>query len=311
MNLNDFKITVSDGKMIDVKLDKAKQQTIGVIHLFHGMADHMERYDRLVDSLNQQGYDVLRNNHRGHGVNIEDKARGHFDSIEQLADDAYEIAQTVCTNYSNIPYIVIGHSMGSIVARVFAEKYPSSLQGLILTGTLQYKKITGLLLTIILKIITVIFGKQRKLKWLNSLMNRTFNKKVATQQTEYDWISSTKSEVESYNNDPNTGYLVSNQVIYDTMRQARRTSNIKNIRKMNHRLPVLLISGKEDALGNYGEGIRQLGKYYKKGELEHVTIQLYKNKRHEILFEDDYVQTWQHMYEWIGKQILKQYENTK
>ena len=84
MNLKEFKITVSDGKMIDVKLDKAKQQTIGVIHLFHGMADHMDRYDRLVASLNQQGYDVLRHNHRGHGISIADNERGHFDSIERL-----------------------------------------------------------------------------------------------------------------------------------------------------------------------------------------------------------------------------------
>ncbi|MCD8825706.1 lysophospholipase [Staphylococcus gallinarum] len=311
MNLKEFKITVSDGKMIDVKLDKAKQQTIGVIHLFHGMADHMDRYDRLVASLNQQGYDVLRHNHRGHGISIADNERGHFDSIEQLAEDAYEIAQTVCTNYNNIPYIVIGHSMGSIVARVFSEKYPLSLQGLILTGTLQHNKGMGLLLSSLLKLITIICGKRRKLKWLNNLMNRTFNKKIDAQLTEFDWISSTDSEVEAYNNDPNAGYLVSNQIIYDTMRQARRTSKIKNIKQMNQNLPVLLISGKEDALGNYGEGIRQLGKYYKKGGLNHVTIQLYKFKRHEILFEEGYTQTWQHMYEWIEKQILKKYDNTK
>ncbi|MCG7339578.1 lysophospholipase [Staphylococcus sp. ACRSN] len=309
MNLNEFKVTVSDGKMIDVKLDKAKQQTIGVIHLFHGMADHMDRYDRLVTSLNQQGYDVLRHNHRGHGTQNDNGTRGHFDSINQLVDDAYEIAQTVCINYTNIPYIVIGHSMGSIVARVFAEKYPQSLQGLILTGTLQHKKVSGFILSIILKMITLFFGKKRKLKWLNKMMNRTFNKKIDSQMTEHDWISSTKSEVEAYINDSNAGFLVSNQVIYDTMRQARLTSKIKNIKMMHHSLPILLISGKEDALGNYGEGIRLLGKYFKKGGIDHVTVQLYKFKRNEILFEDDYVQIWQHMYEWIEKQILKKYES--
>ncbi|HLR19602.1 MAG TPA: alpha/beta hydrolase, partial [Staphylococcus sp.] len=103
MSQKEFKITVADGTMLEVKLDKAKKETIGVVHLLHGMAEHMARYDELVESFNQQGYDVLRHNHRGHGIDINEKERGHITDISQVADDTYEIAQTMCMHYTDIP----------------------------------------------------------------------------------------------------------------------------------------------------------------------------------------------------------------
>ncbi|PWG67523.1 lysophospholipase, partial [Enterobacter mori] len=82
------------------------------------------------------------------------------------------------TNYANIPYIMIGHSMGSIVGRIFAQKYPDAAQGLILTGTIQYPIYLGVPLRILLKVIMLLTGKTRRLKWANQLMYKTFNKNV-------------------------------------------------------------------------------------------------------------------------------------
>ncbi|MDK9851142.1 alpha/beta hydrolase [Staphylococcus equorum] len=309
MSQKEFKITVEDGTMLEVKLDKAKHETIGVVHLLHGMAEHMGRYDELVESFNQQGYDVLRHNHRGHGKEIKEKERGHIDDISQVADDTYEIAQTMCTHYTNIPYIMIGHSMGSIIARIFAQKYPDAAQGLILSGTAQYPKYLGLPIAVLMKIITLILGKRRRLKWVNRLMYKSFNKDIKNQKTSSDWLSSDAREVAKFIKDPNTGFLVSNQLIYQTIKHVLGTSRVKNIEKMNTELPVLLISGKDDPLGGKGKGIRKLGKLYKRCGVKHVTVHLYKNKRHEVLFDTDSDITWNNMYEWIEKQILKKINN--
>lgn len=308
MSKNEFKITVSDGTMLEVRLDKAKNETIGIVHLLHGMAEHMDRYDHLVESLNQQGYDVLRHNHRGHGKEVDDSERGHIDNMSQVADDTYEIAQTMCAHYYNIPYIIIGHSMGSIVARIFVQKYPDAAQGVILSGTTQYPKYKASLLRIVLKLITLITGKKRRLNWLNRTMYKTFNKNIVNQLTTSDWLSSDPEEVEQFNKDPYTGFLVSNQLIYETIKHMLLTSKGKNLNKIDPNLPILLISGKDDPLSEYGKGIRNLGNLYKKAGVKHITVHLYKNKRHEVLFEQGYTETWQHMYEWIEKQILKKYK---
>lgn len=309
MNENEFFITVSDGTMLEVKRDKAKHDTIGVVHFLHGMSEHMGRYDKLVNSLNQQGYDVIRHNHRGHGKHLDDKQKGHIPNLELAADDTYEIAQTICTRYNDIPYIVIGHSMGSMVARIFAYRYPHAAHGLILIGTMQHSKLKSIPAMIALKLITIFCGKKRRMKWLNNSMYKSFNKNIKDVHSDNDWLSSDRNEVKRYEKDPNSGFLVSNQLIYQVVKQQIATSNSKVMKQLNPNLPILLISGKEDPLGEYGNGIRRLGKIYKQAGIQHITVQLYKNKRHEILLENDSETTWQHMYEWIEKQILKNRES--
>lgn len=141
------------------------------------MAEHMDRYQELVEALNTQGYDVVRHNHRGHGKEIDENERGHFNSMNQIVDDAYEIIETLYLEELNVPYIIIGHSMGSIIARSFVEKYPDIAQGLILTGTGMFPKWKGVPIRLAMKLVTFIFGKRRRLKWVNQLLNKTFNKK--------------------------------------------------------------------------------------------------------------------------------------
>ncbi|AVQ36322.1 alpha/beta hydrolase [Staphylococcus kloosii] len=305
MGQNNLKITVADGATLEVKLNKAKKSTIGVVHIFHGMAEHMGRYDELVAALNQQGYDVIRHNHRGHNEEELEKNIGHIDDFDQVAEDAFEIAQTLCANYKDLPYIVIGHSMGSIIARVFAQKYPQSINGLILTGTGYYPKIVGYTLQVALKCITLICGKRKRLNWVNNLMYKSLNKRIEHLKTKSDWLSSDDAQVQAFIKDKRTGFLVSNQLIYQTVKYIVKTSKHKFITQMNPNMPILMISGKEDPLGNYGKGIHKLGKLFKRGNVKHITVHLYKNKRHEILLEKEHDTIWHHMFEWIDKQILR------
>ncbi|KGF26292.1 MULTISPECIES: alpha/beta fold hydrolase [Staphylococcus] len=305
MSQQSFKITVEDGTMIEVKVDKAKIATFGVVHIFHGMAEHMDRYEALVQALTHQGYDVIRHNHRGHGIDIDENERGHYDDMNIIAQDAYEIAQTLHGSDNNIPYIVLGHSMGSIIARLFVEKYPDIAQGLILTGTGQYPKYKGIPAIIVLKLITLIFGKRSCLEWVNQFVYKSFNKKIDQPETSSDWLSSKRDEINKFVKDDYTGFLVSNQLIYQTVKNMIRTANNNQLKKINEVLPILLISGKDDPFGDYGKGIRKLGKKFKRAGINHITVQLYANRRHEILFEDEKEMIWSHMFEWIQKQVLK------
>ena len=305
MGQSAYKITVEDGTTLEVKVDKAKIATYGIIHIFHGMAEHMDRYETLVNALTHQGYDVIRENHRGHGKEIDEKERGHYDNMNQVVQDAFEIAQTLYDSEKGLPYIVLGHSMGSIIARLFVETYPNFANGLILTGTGQYPKWKGILAVVGLKLISIFTGKRSRLKWVNQLVYKSFNKKIDQPRTESDWLSSQSTEVDKFVKDEYTGFLVSNQLIYETVKYMTRTANYKQLRKMNNQLPILMISGKDDPFGEYGRGIKSLAKKFKTAGIKHITVQLYANRRHEILFEDDQQMIWNHMFDWIQKQVLK------
>ncbi|POY94519.1 alpha/beta hydrolase [Staphylococcus pseudintermedius] len=300
-----MKIAVTDGTMIEAKVDRTDYEAVGIVHIFHGMAEHMDRYVTLVDKLNQQGYHVIRHNHRGHGCDV-DGIRGHFDSITQVVQDAFEIQSTLKAQFNpHLPLILIGHSMGSIIARQFVQTYPQAAQGLILSGTGYFPTwyyITNLPL---LKIITLVCGKKRRMNWLNQMTTGRFNKNFKPTRTTSDWLSSDKSEVDHFIQDPHTGFLVSNQLIFSVLQTMMRTSRVKNIAGMNLELPILLISGKDDPFGANGKGIRRFGKILKRGGIHHITVQLYKNKRHEVLFEKDKETVWRHMLDWMSRQIIK------
>ena len=241
MGQSAYKITVEDGTTLEVKVDKANIATYGIIHIFHGMAEHMDRYETLVNALTHQGYDVIRHNHRGHGKEIDEKERGHYDSMNQ---------------------VVQGHSMGSIIARLFVETYPNFANGLILTGTGQYPKWKGIPARISLKLISIFTGKRNRLKWVNQLVYKSFNKKIDQPRTESDWLSSQSTEVDKFVNDEYTGFLVSNQLIYETVKHMTRTANYTQLKKMNKQLPILMISGKNDPFGEYGRGVKSLARNF-------------------------------------------------
>lgn len=305
MGQSAYKITVEDGTTLEVKVDKANIATYGIVHIFHGMAEHMDRYETLVKALTHQGYDVIRHNHRGHGKEIDEKERGHYDSMNQVVQDAFEIAQTLYDSEKGLPYIVLGHSMGSIIARLFVETYPNFANGLILTGTGQYPKWKGIPAGTSLKLISIFTGKRKRLKWVNQLVYKSFNKKIDQPRTESDWLSSQSTEVDKFVNDEYTGFLVSNQLIYETVKHMTRTANYSQLKKINKQLPILMISGKNDPFGEYGRGIKSLARKFKKAGIKHITVQLYANRRHEILFEVDQQMIWNHMFDWIQKQVLK------
>lgn len=298
-------MALSDDTMLEVTIDRTSTDAVGIVHIFHGMAEHMERYDRLVHQLNHQGYHVIRHNHRGHGKEI-NTLRGHFDSIEQVVKDAHEIKTTIQpTLNDHLPYIILGHSMGSIIARRYVQLYPKDMDGLILTGTGLLSQWKGTLLVFMLKIITLVTGKKRRLQWMNNLVIGSFNKGFKPTRTESDWISSDEHEVDAYVHDPYSGFLVSNQLIYSVMKTMMKTAQLNEISKMSSNLPILLISGKADPFGDNGKGVRRLGKILKKGGITHITVQLYKQKRHEILFEKDKETVWRHMLDWMSRQIIK------
>ena len=239
------------------------------------MAEHMDRYQELVEALNTQGYDVVRHNHRGHGKEIDENERGHFNSMNQIVDDAYEIIETLYLEELNVPYIIIGHSMGSIIARSFVEKYPDIAQGLILTGTGMFPKWKGVPIRLAMKLVTFIFGKRRRLKWVNQLLNKTFNKKsLNLEQIVIDFYTS--DEVDKFVEDEFCGFKVSNQLIYQTLKTMMKTVERQQLKRMDKELPILFISGKDDPLVNMVKGIKHLARLYKRAGIKHITVQLYK-----------------------------------
>lgn len=105
-----------------------------VVHIIHGYAEHVDRYGNVVDELLPAGYAVIGNDHRGHGRS--GGKRGHVVRFQDFIDDERQFYRDVIkARLPGIPYFVLGHSMGSLIAMNYVEQDAADIRGLILSGT--------------------------------------------------------------------------------------------------------------------------------------------------------------------------------
>lgn len=306
MSLRRFnhRITLSTEQTLEVTIDKTDEKPIGIIHILHGVAEHKDRYDVIVEYLCKRGFHVIRHNHRGHGINIEESTRGHFNSLQDLVDDTKEISDTFKNELNpELPYILLGHSMGSLIARKFVHDYPEDVDILILSGTVVYSNLRGKINLYALKVVNLLLGSHTKSKFINNIAFKTTNRQHKDLNKDNNWISQSDENRELYEQDIYTGFSVSHKVLLETVKATVQTKKSNFIKKQNKNMPILLVSGKEDHFGGFGQGIKQLASIYKRTGVKHVTVQLYKNKRHEVLFETNQYAVYEHLYNWLNLQI--------
>lgn len=293
-------MSMHDNQKIEVAVFEP-EHPIGTIQLLHGMAEHMARYYAIGEYFEQLGYKVIMHNHMGHGKSVSKEARGHFEHIEALARHAEEVLESLVVK--DKPVILVGHSMGSIVARQYVILFPELFDALVLSGTSYYEGRHKVSLRA-LNALMLIFGKKAKLNYINQMSLKQFNKKIKPLQSESDWLSRNIDNVKSFINDPYTGFDMSLNALAEILRAMKRTQKIKEMKKMNADMPILLVSGEEDAFSNYGKGIKKLGKLYKNAGMKMVRVQLYKQSRHEVLFETNQDEVLDRILLWL-KGIIK------
>ena len=131
---NEGKLLSGDGFNLFWKAWIPDAKPKAVIHIIHGYAEHVDRYKNVVDELVPDSYLVIAKDHRGHGRS--DGKRGHVKSFEQYIEDERTFYKEIIErDYNGIPYFVLGHSMGSIIALNYAERYQDDINGMILSGT--------------------------------------------------------------------------------------------------------------------------------------------------------------------------------
>lgn len=290
-------MTLKDNTQLEIMVVNPMTRPIGTVQILHGMSEHMERYHQVAQYFASLGYLVVLNNHRGHGKQIDESTRGHFESIDQLVNDAHEILMTFIVPGRTI---LLGHSMGSIVARKYLMMYPDLFTDAILVGTGYYdaQYIASLRL---LKSLIKVKGEDAILPKINAITTKQFNKKFKPLRTNSDWLSLNQENVDQFVNDPYCGFDVSLQVFLSVAQSMKLTQQRKSIKQMNTSLNLLFVSGMDDPFSNFGKGIEKLARIYKNAGIDNVTVQLYKDARHEVLNEVNQRQVLENIGKWLNR----------
>lgn len=289
---------------------KPEGQAKAVIHVCHGMVEYIERYTELAEHLTAQGYVVYGADMLGHGKSVVNKnCFGYFGEHNgnwKLLSDMVILQGLAKRAYPGIPYIMLGHSFGSVMVREFAERFPDSLDGMILLGIVYYPSIVAgmgkLLCDAIAK--SKKEGYRFRSTFMNDLALGKFEKHFQEEDLRNSWLSRDRQEVNAYNAKPECNFIFTVGAYRDLMVALLETNNKKNLARLNPDLPVLIMAGDQDPAGQYGKAPKKLYRIYKKLGLE-CRIRLYKDNRHELLHDLDREKVYKDLLKWLDHYVGK------
>lgn len=282
-------------------------ETKGIVLILHGMAEHALRYVDFANFLSEHGYIVYAVDHRGHG-----KTGKSIDSLgyfgeggwNLLVNDVHQLLSIIKSNHKDIPIILFGHSMGSILARTCISEYGSEFDAVILSGTSNGK--TGFLRKTSLclaKIITFITGGKEKSSFMDKLAFGNYNKKFS-KDTLVEWLTRDEEKKQEYIDDELCGFICTSSLFVDMLDGINRNAKKSNVKRVPINLPMYIFSGTMDPVGNYGKDVVDTYELYKDvAGLENVKLKLYENGRHEMLNEINNDEVYKDILEWIEAKI--------
>jgi alpha-beta hydrolase superfamily lysophospholipase len=281
-----------------------------IIQIVHGMMEHAGRYAAFADYLLDNGHTIYASDHPGHGKTARTADElGYLNGKKgwlQVIDDIHALAKIIKNDYPSVPVILFGHSMGSMLARHYSFSYPDEIQGLILSGTNYSSKALSLFGSGLAGLTRNIYGNHHRSKVINYLTYKQFNRYFKPHETEFDWLSRDKEAVRKYIEDNLCGYPSTSALYSGMFYGMRQIVNSRNVDRITKDLPILIISGDHDPVGNFTKGVIKVRDLFEKAGLQNITLKLYENGRHEMLNEINKEDVYRDIHEWIEKYFGKQ-----
>lgn len=301
--MENFKFEDKTGVVINVYKWNNVSNVRGVIQLAHGMTETAKRYDYFAQKLNEAGYIVYANDHRGHGETAKSKDElgylGGDNGFELMVENMKQLTDIIKEENPNIPFILFGHSMGSFLSQRYTQKYGKGLDGLILSGT-NGKPIPVTKLGVLVANMEVkLRGERAKSNLINYLSFGGFNKKFSPTRTEYDWLCSVDEEVDKYIEDGRCGFICTTSFYRDLFSGLLEIHKEDNLNSIPKNLPIYIFAGDKDPVGLQGKGIINLNNKLKEIGIENVKYKLYKDGRHEMLNEHNKDEVISETLEWL------------
>ena len=306
MNYSNNTYKTHDGnELVTYKWDC--EQPKAIIHIVHGMSEHAGRYDHFASELNNQGFLVYSSDLRGHG-----KTAGNLENVGQFAmEDGWNkvVKDIIGLSYRfkkenpKLPLFILGHSMGSFIARNVAYADTALADGYIYSATAGHPGLIGIIGKSVAKINMKLTGKKKRSKFMTKLAFGDFNKKYKNARTEKDWLTRDEAIIDKYMADPYSMQIFTSQFYTDLLHGVLDMNDFSNMLNLNKETPILLFAGDMDPVGNYGKGPKEVHDKMKRAGVEDVELTIFPEGRHEMLNETNKEEAYQLVFDWLNKKI--------
>ena len=275
----------------------------GILQIAHGMVEFIDRYDRFAKFMASHDFYVVGNDHLGHGKSVTGESQlGYFakhDGNACVLGDMQQLREETRKKYPDVPYFLLGHSMGSFLARQFIEKFGEGLSGAIIMGT-GYQPMATLNLGIALtSVLQRLRGGYYRSTMINNMVLGSYNASFKPGRTNCDWLTKDEAIVDAYVANPLNQFVFTVNGYNNMFRGIRYAQRQANLERIPKNLPILVISGQNDPVGEFGKGPEIVAETYRKTGIQDVTLKLFPDDRHEILNELDKDAVDRYLLDWI------------
>ena len=302
----------ADGRTdISAKFWLPEQEPLAVLQIAHGMVEYKERYDGFAKWLTERGIAVCANDHLGHGDSVVSTERWGYVTKKNpsgvFVEDMNELRKTAQERFADVPYIILGHSMGSYVLRKYLGIYGEGLAGAIIMGTGQMPPAVGKIAIALVNCLAFFRGWKHRSRFIQNLTYDKYYKKydLTGRDTSNSWLTKDPEIVRKYYSDPKCTYLFTLTGHKALFEAVSVSADDKAAEKIPADLPMLLVSGAMDPVGAEGEGVRKVNEQLERTGHTAVTMKLFENDRHEILNETNREDVYAYIYGWIMEKCLK------
>lgn len=278
-----------------------------VLQISHGMVEYIDRYDEFAGYFAARGYYVVGHDHLGHGKSVTDETRlGYFHETkgnEFVIGDIHALRSLTTQKYPDVPYFLLGHSMGSFLLRQYIQMYGNGLAGAVIVGT-GYQPAavlhTGRLLC---RLIRMVKGDHYRSRLVDQMAFGGYNKRFEPSRTGKDWLTKEETVVDRYLADPLCTFMFTVNAYFNMFGGMLKLTKRSGLEKIPKDLPVFFIAGKEDPVGNFGKGVEKVCRQYRELGIKDVAIHLYETDRHELLNETDRKRVYEDVWSWLERRI--------
>lgn len=275
----------------------------GILQITHGMVEYIERYEAFAQFMNAHDYLVVGHDHLGHGESVlSPEDWGFFaekNGSDVLVEDMHKLRTMTQEKYPEVPYFMLGHSMGSFLLRKYLCIHGDRLRGAVIMGTgTQPDRLvnTGKAMC---KAMARVCGWHYRSRLMQKMVLGGNDNKFRGESLKNSWLTRDVEIVKAYSESPKCTFVFTLNGFYNLLDTIRYNNQPENIAGTPRKLPLFFVSGEADPVGAFGKGVKQVYDTYEALGMYDITWKLYPDDRHEILNELDKEQVYQDIYNWM------------
>ncbi|MCI9066233.1 MAG: alpha/beta hydrolase [Lachnospiraceae bacterium] len=295
-------------KLHAIKWIPDTEKPICILQIVHGMSEYIDRYDAFARFMAEKGILVVGDDHLGHGLSVkEGEIRGYFcreDAATVLVRDEHRLKKMMQEQYPGVPYIILGHSMGSFILRNYLMRYGGGIDGAVIMGTGMHSKRLIIFAWALATLLSAVAGPRHVCRRLDRMLFSAYNRGLTAGPADSgSWISLDPENAKRHKEDPLCDFIFTANGFQTLMKLIWNLYETEKLRQMPKDLPIFFVSGQEDPVGERGKAVERVFHSFEELGMEQVQMKLYPGDRHEILNEADRESVYGDIYRFILQKV--------